>query len=199
MYNTDLLIIKGNILFYSIFFLLTYLGRRSISMGNCRSIVIDAVLKTLAKLLAPISPRYQEANGAGLNMSDMESGAGSLCAKSDLQLITWLLLFLSVCLDDRKDKCKYHKDFGNTWKLLKFCILFTAANRWDFMSCETDFAKTRGQSSNSSGKQLRCFKKRIVQQNKYSVQPYTDWGKKIYMIQNEVSPFYFNYSILLET
>lgn len=55
------------------------------------------------------------------------------------------------------------------------------------MSCETDFAKTRGQSGNSSGKQLRCFKKRIIQQNKYSVQPYTDWGKKIYMIQNEVS------------
>lgn len=70
---------------------------------------------------------------------------------------------------------------------LKFCIISTAANRWDFMSCETDFAKTRGQSSNSSGKQLRCFKKRIIQQNKYSVQPYTDWGKKIYMIQNEVS------------
>ncbi|XP_059217801.1 baculoviral IAP repeat-containing protein 6 isoform X2 [Stomoxys calcitrans] len=148
-----------------IFFLLTYLGRRSISMGNCRSIVIDAVLKTLAKQLAPISPRYQEATSSGLNMPNEETSAsGSLCTKSDLQLITWLLLFLSVCLDDRKDK---------------------SANRWDFMSCETDFAKTRGQSSNSSGKQLRCFKKRIIQQNKYSAQPYTDWGKKIYMIQNE--------------
>ncbi|XP_073817547.1 BIR repeat containing ubiquitin-conjugating enzyme isoform X2 [Musca autumnalis] len=148
-----------------IFFLLTYLGRRSISMGNCRSIVIDAILKTLAKQLAPISPRYQEATASGLNMADAEtSSIGSLCTKSDLQLITWLLLFLSVCLDDRKDK---------------------SANRWDFMSCETDFAKTRGQSSNSSGKQLRCFKKRIIQQNKYSVQPYADWGKKIYMIQNE--------------
>ncbi|XP_037827973.1 baculoviral IAP repeat-containing protein 6 isoform X2 [Lucilia sericata] len=147
-----------------IFFLLTYLGRRSISMGNCRSIVIDSVLKTLAKLLAPISPRYQEATGGGFNMPGIESDTSNLCSKSDLQLITWLLLFLSVCLDDRKDK---------------------SANRWDFMSCETDFAKTRGQSSNSSGKQLRCFKKRIIQQNKYSVQPYTDWGKKIYMIQNE--------------
>ncbi|KAM7359256.1 BIR repeat containing ubiquitin-conjugating enzyme isoform 2-T2 [Cochliomyia hominivorax] len=147
-----------------IFFLLTYLGRRSISMGNCRSIVIDSVLKTLAKLLTPISPRYQEATGDGFDISGIESNTSNLCAKSDLQLITWLLLFLSVCLDDRKDK---------------------SANRWDFMSCETDFAKTRGQSSNSSGKQLRCFKKRIIQQNKYSVQPYIDWGKKIYMIQNE--------------
>lgn len=55
------------------------------------------------------------------------------------------------------------------------------------MSCETDFAKTRSQSNNNSGKQLRGFKKRMIQQNKYSIQPYTDWGKKIFMIQNEVS------------
>ena len=54
------------------------------------------------------------------------------------------------------------------------------------MSCETDFTKTRTQANNSSGKQLRCFKKRIITQSKYSVQPYTDWGKKIFMIQNEV-------------
>ncbi|XP_036324883.1 baculoviral IAP repeat-containing protein 6 isoform X2 [Rhagoletis pomonella] len=154
-----------------IFFLLTYLGRRSIAMGTCRSIVIDAVLKTLAKLLAPISPRYQERQAAGSRMEESDgggdAGSGGLWAKSDLQLITWLLLFLSVCLDDsneRKDK---------------------SSSRWDFMSCETDFTKTRTQTSNTSGKQLRCFKKRIVQQNKYSVQPYTDWGKKIFMIQNE--------------
>ncbi|XP_054081324.1 baculoviral IAP repeat-containing protein 6 isoform X3 [Zeugodacus cucurbitae] len=154
-----------------IFFLLTYLGRRSIAMGTCRSIVIDAVLKTLAKLLAPISPRYQESQASATRIDDAdESGgasAGGLWSKSDLQLITWLLLFLSVCLDDsneRKDK---------------------SSSRWDFMSCETDFTKTRSQTTNTSGKQLRCFKKRIVQQNKYSVQPYTDWGKKIFMIQNE--------------
>ncbi|XP_067616443.1 baculoviral IAP repeat-containing protein 6 isoform X2 [Eurosta solidaginis] len=153
-----------------IFFLLTYLGRRSIAMGTCRSIVIDAVLKTLAKLLTPISPRYQESQAAATRIDDSDGGDGSgsgLWSKSDLQLITWLLLFLSVCLDDsneRKDK---------------------SSSRWDFMSCETDFTKTRTQTTNTSGKQLRCFKRRIVQQNKYSVQPYTDWGKKIFMIQNE--------------
>lgn len=74
-------------------------------MGNCRSIVIDSVLKTLAKLLAPISPRYQDASGTGFTSTGMQPNASNLCAKSDLQLITWLLLFLSVCLDDRKDKC----------------------------------------------------------------------------------------------
>ncbi|XP_017867094.1 PREDICTED: baculoviral IAP repeat-containing protein 6 isoform X6 [Drosophila arizonae] len=149
-----------------IFFLLTYLGRRSIAMGACRSIVIDAVLKTLVKLLAPISPHYKfqsEQPSTSASAAERNAAMGST---SDLQLITWLLLFLSVCLDDnneRKDK---------------------SSARWDFMSCESDFTKTRPNNSTNS-KQLRCFKKRIIQQNKYSVQPYTDWGKKIYMIQNE--------------
>jgi len=93
---------------YSIFFLLTYLGRRSIAMGACRSIVIDAVLKTLVKLLAPISPHYKyqsEQPSTSANAADRNAAMGTT---SDLQLITWLLLFLSVCLDDneRKDKCK---------------------------------------------------------------------------------------------
>lgn len=35
--------------------MLTYLGRKSITMGSCRSIVIDAILKTLATLLVPLS------------------------------------------------------------------------------------------------------------------------------------------------
>ncbi|TDG43863.1 hypothetical protein AWZ03_009727 [Drosophila navojoa] len=149
-----------------IFFLLTYLGRRSIAMGACRSIVIDAVLKTLVKLLAPISPHYKfqsEQPSTSASAAERNAAMGST---SDLQLITWLLLFLSVCLDDnneRKDK---------------------SSARWDFMSCESDFTKTRPNNTSNS-KQLRCFKKRIIQQNKYSVQPYTDWGKKIYMIQNE--------------
>lgn len=83
-------------------------------MGTCRSIVIDAVLKTLAKLLAPISPRYQESQATATRIDDTDdsggASSGGLWSKSDLQLITWLLLFLSVCLDDsneRKDKCMY--------------------------------------------------------------------------------------------
>ena len=83
-------------------------------MGTCRSIVIDAVLKTLAKLLAPISPRFQEANESADSMG--AAGNGNLWTKTDLQLITWLLLFLSVCLDDneRKDKCKSLKNNDST-------------------------------------------------------------------------------------
>lgn len=61
-----------------------------------------------------------------------------------------------------------------------------AASRWEFMSCESEFSKPRQQTTCGNGKQYRCFKKRLIQQNKYNVQPYADWGKKIYMIQNEV-------------
>lgn len=95
--------------------MLTYLGRRSIAMGTCRSIVIDAILKSLAKLLAPISSKFQ---GMVMDTTTInnatENGGGSsatLWTKTDLQLISWLLLFLSVCLDDctdRKDKCKLY-------------------------------------------------------------------------------------------
>jgi len=75
---------------------------------NSGSIVIDAVLKTLVKLLAPISPHYKyqsEQPSTSANAADRNAAMGTT---SDLQLITWLLLFLSVCLDDneRKDKCK---------------------------------------------------------------------------------------------
>ncbi|XP_015038690.2 baculoviral IAP repeat-containing protein 6 isoform X3 [Drosophila pseudoobscura] len=149
-----------------IFFLLTYLGRRSIGMGACRSIVIDAVLKTLLKLLAPISPHYKFQSEQPSTSASASERSATMGTTSDLQLITWLLLFLSVCLDDNERKDK-------------------SAARWDFMSCESDFTKTRPNNVPNS-KQLRCFKKRIIQQSKYSVQPYTDWGKKIYMIQNEV-------------
>lgn len=102
--------------------MLTYLGRRSIAMGTCRSIVIDAILKSLAKLLAPISPKFNkksmessQVKSFGFSSNSTDNGGSSinssdnLWTKTDLQLISWLLLFLSVCLDDcydRKDKCK---------------------------------------------------------------------------------------------
>lgn len=74
---------------------------------------------------------------------------------------------------------------------LPLLFLLIAANRWEFMSCDSEFSKPRQQSNCSNGKQYRCFKKRLIhQQNKYNVQPYADWGKKIYMIQNEVNLYF---------
>lgn len=86
-------------------------------MGTCRSVVIDSILKTLTKLLVPISPKFnnqynynQSNSGEGTSRNVNIDNNPELWNKSDLQLITWLLLFLSVCLDDsadKKDKCKY--------------------------------------------------------------------------------------------
>lgn len=84
---------KINITFsyFRVFFLLTYLGRKSIAMGSCRIVVIDSILKTLATLLVPLSSSIAE----NLDVTG---------SKTDFQLISWLLLFLSVCIDDGVDK-----------------------------------------------------------------------------------------------
>ncbi|XP_055530487.1 baculoviral IAP repeat-containing protein 6 isoform X3 [Wyeomyia smithii] len=117
-----------------VFFLLTYLGRKSISMGSCRSVVIDAILKSLATLLAPLSTN----SSSGLN----------IWCNTDLNLLGWILLFLSVCLDDGTSESK--KDQSNM--------------RWDFMSGETDMVKARLNMSNGGLRTLtRTFKKRFLQ------------------------------------
>ncbi|XP_065072528.1 baculoviral IAP repeat-containing protein 6 isoform X2 [Ochlerotatus camptorhynchus] len=122
-----------------VFFLLTYLGRKSISMGTCRSIVIDAVLKSLATLLAPLAQN----SASGLN----------IWCNTDLNLLGWILLFLSVCLDDGMVDGK--KDQSNL--------------RWDFMSGETDMVKARMNMGNGGLRTLtRTFKKRFLQSKHYS-------------------------------
>uniref|UniRef100_A0A1Q3FEM5 Dual E2 ubiquitin-conjugating enzyme/E3 ubiquitin-protein ligase BIRC6 n=1 Tax=Culex tarsalis TaxID=7177 RepID=A0A1Q3FEM5_CULTA len=123
-----------------VFFLLTYLGRKSISMGSCRSIVIDAVLKSLATLLAPLAQN----SASGLN----------IWCNTDLNLLGWILLFLSVCLDDGMADGK-GKDQSNL--------------RWDFMSGETDMVKARLNMGNGGLRTLtRTFKKRFLQSKHYS-------------------------------
>ncbi|XP_055678934.1 baculoviral IAP repeat-containing protein 6 isoform X2 [Lutzomyia longipalpis] len=127
-----------------VFFLLTYLGRKSITMGSCRVTVIDAVLKTLAKFLAPLSTNYRMEFSAEDQEQD---GRNDFChwASTDLQLIGWLLLFLSVCLDDCGDK----KDQSSA--------------RWDFMSSEVDMSRAKSQGSSSTRLFTRSFKKRLYQ------------------------------------
>lgn len=83
-----------------IFFLLTYLGRKSISMGVSRTRVIDSILKAIAQLLVPLS-------------TSVDAGLG-IWPNTDLTQLSWLLLFLSVCSDDgseKKDTATYRWDF----------------------------------------------------------------------------------------
>lgn len=134
-----------------VFFFLTYLGRKSISMGTCRSIVIDAILKSIATLLVPLSRTYNQ----GM----------SLWSTTDLNLLGWLLLFLSVCLDgvDKKDQSQ---------------------SKWDFMSGEADMVKSRLSLGNNSLRTLtRSLKKRFIQKQHYS----SNVAEKFFMMSSDVS------------
>jgi baculoviral IAP repeat-containing protein 6 len=65
-----------------VFILLTFLGRKSLIAGGNKSSVIEAMVRTLSKLLAPLT-----------NVQPSDS------SRLDITLIGWVLLFLSVCLD----------------------------------------------------------------------------------------------------
>lgn len=146
-----------------VFFLLTYLGRKSITMGMSRTTVIDAILKTLATLLVPLSPNTTASN----HQQQQYHNDDITGAKTDFQLISWLLLFLSVCLDDGTDKKEQ------------------SAIRWEFMSGETDMSKARAQTSSNSGRSFsRSFKKRFLQ-NKANSTAGNTLLEKICLVQND--------------
>lgn len=71
-----------SLVFSRVFILLTFLGRKSLIAGANKSSVVDAMVRTLGRLLAPIS-----------------NGQASSSNSLDTTLIGWVLLFLSVCLD----------------------------------------------------------------------------------------------------
>lgn len=136
-----------------VFFLLTYLGRKSITMGPARSTVLDAILKTLATLLVPLSTTATR----GIDDDgDTEN--------TDFQLISWLLLFLSVCLDDGAAAAAAVAAGPTTGANEKKEL--NSGMRWEFMSGDADMSKARAQTrSNSSARSFvsRCFKKRFLQ------------------------------------
>lgn len=67
---------------FRVFILLTFLGRKSLIAGGSKSSVIEAMVRTLGKLLEPLT-----------NARPSDSN------RLDITLIGWVLLFLSVCLD----------------------------------------------------------------------------------------------------
>lgn len=95
--------------------MLTFLGRKSIAMGPSRTTVIDSILKTLATLLVPLSQNASAMENQDYHNDDLTG------SKTDFQLISWLLLFLSVCLDDGVDKKEQSKFYYSSpfseWKI----------------------------------------------------------------------------------
>lgn len=70
------------------FILLTFLGRKSLIAGANKSSVVDAMVRTLGRLLSPLSNDQFQSS-----------------ARLDTTLIGWVLLFLSVCLDTTAAQC----------------------------------------------------------------------------------------------
>lgn len=83
-------------------------------MGSCRVVVIDSILKTLATLLVPLSSSMNDPIGDNIDVTG---------SKTDFQLISWLLLFLSVCIDDGIDK-KDQSNEGRTQLLVGIYLTF---------------------------------------------------------------------------
>jgi baculoviral IAP repeat-containing protein 6 (apollon) len=114
--------------------------------------VIDSILKTIATLLAPMSSSFDNRLGVWRN--------------TDLVLLSWLLLFLSVCLDDTSEK----KENSNP--------------RWDFMS--GDIVKARLSMSNSSSRSFsRSFKKRFLQNKQGNSNQ--NIAEKVYMMSEQIA------------
>lgn len=113
--------------------------------------MIDSILKTIANLLAPLSI-YENRVGVWRN--------------TDLVLLSWLLLFLSVCLDDNSEKKE------------------NSSPRWDFMS--GDMVKARLSMSNSNSRSFsRSFKKRFMQSKQSSTNQ--NIAEKVYMMSEQIS------------
>ncbi|XP_076756528.1 BIR repeat containing ubiquitin-conjugating enzyme isoform X2 [Xylocopa sonorina] len=109
-----------------VFILLTLLGRKSLIAGVNRSSVIDAMVRTLGKLLAPLS------NGPTTDANHL-----------DITLIGWVLLFLSVCLDTIAIPSSCLE--GNNEKNKDQGLL----SRWEFIQGESAMQRKYGNSSRS--------------------------------------------------
>ncbi|XP_076164518.1 BIR repeat containing ubiquitin-conjugating enzyme isoform X2 [Ptiloglossa arizonensis] len=109
-----------------VFILLTFLGRKSLIAGVNRSSVIDAMVHTLGKLLAPLS-------------NAQTSSANRL----DVTLIGWVLLFLSVCLDTVAIPPPCLE--GNNEKSREQGLL----SRWEFIQGESAMQRKYGSANRS--------------------------------------------------
>lgn len=80
------------IIIFRVFALLTYLGQKSVASGRA-SQVIDAILQAL-------STQLRGNTSQSVNSSATWSGLANTSAPQlDMQLVSWLLLYLSLCLD----------------------------------------------------------------------------------------------------
>lgn len=170
-----------------IFYLMSYLARKSMGATlNRTTNVIDEILRGLAEELVPLAQRrIDERSDAPFGATDND---GPQHRNADHQLISWLLLFLSVCLDDSNAAGNIVPDVrateagsGSGAKAVDGITSGAGTDkrngssgssgatgaRWEFMSGDADLVKARATAVNSSGGSnrhfSRSFKKRMLQ------------------------------------
>ncbi|XP_063984704.1 baculoviral IAP repeat-containing protein 6 isoform X2 [Diachasmimorpha longicaudata] len=118
-----------------VFILLTFLGRKSLMAGANKSSVVDAMVRTLGRLLLPLS------NGQ------------STASRLDTTLIGWVLLFLSVCLDTTATHSSCSDDNNDKSKEQG------VSSRWEFLQGESAMQRKYVSANRSSAS--RNYRKKI--------------------------------------
>lgn len=112
---------------------------------------MDSVLKTILQLLEPLasSNSFDSASSASSSASGSSSTGGFLCSRMDLPLISWLLLFLSQCLDsqpnfylldDMPDKIKNWRNNGKIFYSFHCISLFFSEVNYQQLLCNTGWS-----------------------------------------------------------
>lgn len=149
--------------------LLTFLGRKSLIAVANRSSVIEAMVRTLGKLLATSSESTSVVTG-----------------QLDTTLISWVLLFLSVCLDttnaqqmgigeDSQDKSKEQG----------------ISSRWEFIQGESAMQRKFASANRSSA--ARNYRKKLQKKLMHHKQQLQDLeqAKKAFHVSTQVREFEF--------
>ncbi|EFN66625.1 Baculoviral IAP repeat-containing protein 6 [Camponotus floridanus] len=118
-----------------VFILLTFLGRKSLVAGGNKSSVIEAMVRTLGKLLTPLT-----------NVQSSDSN------RLDVTLIGWVLLFLSICLDTIAPPPCFEDNHEKTREQGLF-------SRWEFIQGESAMQRKYVNANRSSAS--RSYRKRL--------------------------------------
>ncbi|XP_043273976.1 baculoviral IAP repeat-containing protein 6 isoform X1 [Venturia canescens] len=146
-----------------VFILLTFLGRKSLIAGANKSSVVDAMVRTLGRLLAPIS------NGQAASASN----------NLDTTLIGWVLLFLSVCLDTTAQQMPSLEENSDKSKEQG------VSSRWEFLQGESAMQRKFVSASRSSASRnyRRKLQKRLMH-HKQQMQD-LEQAKKVYQTSSQ--------------
>ncbi|XP_069180397.1 baculoviral IAP repeat-containing protein 6 isoform X6 [Procambarus clarkii] len=139
-----------------VFALLTFLGQKSVGSGR-GSQVIDAILRVLsAQLHSTGNLTVHSPTPTSMDINSMWLPWHNIGSQVDTHLVSWLLLYLSLCLDaltpTRKNDTEKNKENGG---------------RWTWLTAETCLQRRGSEASRSAPRASReRLRKRLVHHQK---------------------------------